>query len=77
MLFCIRFLNISEVIEMPKLDYSKFIHRDERLKKGYSVRNSFYIQKGNGRAGSYKGAYKGDFSVFRATRPVLKNIEES
>ena len=53
---------------MTRLDYSKLIHRNEKVIKGYSVRNSFYMQKGNGRAGSYRGTYLGDYSVFRATR---------
>jgi len=26
------------------------------------------LQKGNGKAGSYRGDYNGDFSVFKATR---------
>ena len=51
-----------------RLDYSKLIHRNEQFINGYTKRNSFYIQKGNGNAGSYRGNYKGDYSVFRATR---------
>ena len=50
-----------------KLDYSKLIHKDEKP-VGYTKRNSFYMQKGNGRAGSYRGNYKGDYSVFMVTR---------
>lgn len=33
-----------------------------------TVKNSFYLQNGNGKAGSYRGRYKGDFNVFRSTR---------
>ena len=51
-----------------KLDYNKLIHRNEKPIDGYTKRNSFYIQKGNGKAGSYRGNYKGDYSVFKATR---------
>ncbi len=56
---------------MPKLDYSKLVHAKERPQKGYSVKNSFYIQKGNGKALSYRGNYKGDYAVFDATHPKL------
>lgn len=55
-----------------RLDYSKLIHRNEQLIDGYTKRNSFYMQKGNGKAGSYRGNYKGDYSVFRATRQQFR-----
>lgn len=53
---------------MSKLDYSRLIHSKEQPVKSYTRKESFYLQKGNGRAGSYRGDYDGDFSVFKATR---------
>lgn len=53
---------------MSRLDYSHLKHSNEQLVKGYTRKESFYLQKGNGRAGSYRGDYDGDFSVFKATR---------
>ena len=55
----------------PRLDYSKF-----KIRVGaFTRRESFYIQKGNGRAWSWLGNYKGDYSVFRATRPRLSESD--
>ena len=61
---------------MSKLDYSHLIHREEPPVKGYTRKESFYLQKGNGRAGSYRGPYKGDFAVFRATRQTCNYLSD-
>ena len=62
----------------PKLDYSNLIHGingQKKPKKGYSRgEESFYIQKGNGHALDYI-RYKGDISVFDATHPHLKEMD--
>ena len=51
---------------MSKLDFSHLIHSKEPPVKSYTRKESFYLQKGNGRSESYWGKYKGDFSVFMA-----------
>ena len=53
---------------MSNLDYSRLKHSKEKTVKSHTRKESFYLQKGNGRAGSYRGDYNGDFSVFKATR---------
>ncbi len=64
----------------PKLDYSKLIHGingQKKPKKGYSRgEESFYVQKGNGRALEYRGNYKGDYAVFDATHPRLTQTQD-
>ncbi len=56
---------------MSKLDYSGLKHSKPEKVLGYSVRNSFYMQKGTGKAGHYRGNYTGDRSVFSAARSVM------
>ena len=58
---------------MLKLNYKGLKHYQKQPVKGYTRKESFYLQKGNGRAGSYRGSYKGDFSVFSATRRHFKD----
>ena len=62
---------------MLKLNYNKLTHRNETQNRGYSVRNSFYMQKGNGNADAYWGAYKGDFSVFMSTWQTIDRVAGS
>ena len=53
---------------MSRLDYSHLKHSNEQPVKGYSRKESFYLQKGNGKVRRYSEEYKGDVSVFEATR---------
>ena len=57
---------------MSKLDNFHLIHNKEQQVKGHTKKNSFYLQKGNGRADAYWGKYKGDFSVFMSTWQMIK-----
>ena len=59
---------------MVELDYSHLIYAKQRASSFKSTirRESFYIQKGNGKALSYRGNYPGDYAVFEATHPRLK-----
>lgn len=57
---------------MSKLDFSHLIHSKEKKVNGYTRKESFYLQKGNGRADAYWGNYKGDFSVFMSTWQTIE-----
>lgn len=57
---------------MSKLDFSHLIHSKELPVKSHTRKESFYLQKGNGRADAYWGNYKGDFSVFMSTWQTIK-----
>ena len=57
---------------MSKLDYSRLKHSKEKPVKSHTRKESFYLQKGNGRADAYWGKYKGDFSVFMSTWQTIE-----
>ena len=64
---------------MSKLDYFHLIHSKEQQVKGHTKKNSFYLQKGDGKADAYWGKYKGDFSVFMSAWQTIErnNLPES
>ena len=60
---------------MRKLDYSNLMHRNNDVPRNLSVRNSFYMRKGNGRTGMYNETGFGDVSVFTVAPSVCRRSE--
>ena len=54
---------------MRKLDYSNLMHRNHDVPRNHSVRNSFYMRKGNGRTGMYNDQ---DSAMYRFSRLHLR-----
>ena len=55
---------------MRKLDYSRLKHNKPERLVDYSVKNSFYMRKGNGLTGAYMETGFGDLSVFKIASMV-------